>query len=58
MWVAKRMEAMRDVCLASRSNTTEWSTVDRSRKTSGLYKVGENGQCTHKVGYTAQLFSI
>lgn len=38
------MEAMGAVCLASRSNTTRWRTVDLSTKASRLYKVSENGQ--------------
>ena len=44
VWVAKRMEAMRAVYLASRSNTTRWHTVDLSRKARRLYKVSTNGQ--------------
>ncbi|XP_039990111.1 cadherin-13 isoform X5 [Xiphias gladius] len=39
MWVANRTEAMRAVCLASRSKTTRWCTVDLSGKASRLYKV-------------------
>ena len=47
--VAKRMEAVRAVYLASRSNITRWRTVELSRKAKRLYKVSENGTWLFRI---------
>lgn len=52
------MEAMRVVCLASRSKTTRWHTMDLSRKARRSSKVSENGQNIQTVIAEFSLFRL